>query len=40
MGNNIIHTGKRTIIAESHSIAELENFINLDFEEAVRKIHS
>lgn len=39
MRNNIINTGKRTIIAESHSIAELENFINEDFEQAVTKIY-
>jgi arabinose-5-phosphate isomerase len=39
MRNNIINTGKRTIIAESDSIAALENFINEDFEKAVTKIY-
>jgi arabinose-5-phosphate isomerase len=38
MSNNIINTGKRTIISESHSIIELEKFINADFEKAVTKI--
>lgn len=40
MGNHIIHTGKRTIIAESRSIAALEGFINADFEEAITQIYS
>ncbi|MGN6531661.1 MAG: KpsF/GutQ family sugar-phosphate isomerase [Ginsengibacter sp.] len=40
MGNNIIHTGKQTIKAECDSIAELENFINSDFEDAIQRIHS
>ncbi|MEO5907573.1 MAG: D-arabinose 5-phosphate isomerase, partial [Ginsengibacter sp.] len=39
MSNNIINTGKQTIISESHSIAELERFINADFEKAVSKIY-
>lgn len=38
MANNIISTGKKTIIAESHSVAALVNFINKDFEKAVSKI--
>ncbi len=38
MANNIISTGKKTIIAESHSVAALVNFINKDFEKAVLKI--
>ncbi len=38
MANNIISTGKQTIIAESHSVAALVNFINEDFEKAVTKI--
>ena len=38
MDNNIIHTGKRTIIAESHSVAALLDNINQDFEKAVLKI--
>ncbi len=40
MGNNIIHTGKQTIKAECNSIAELEHFINSDFEDAILRIHS
>ena len=39
MSNNIINTAKRTILSESQSIAELENFINQDFENAVTKIY-
>jgi arabinose-5-phosphate isomerase len=39
MSNKIINTGKQTIIAESRSIAELEKFINVDFEKAVTKIY-
>ena len=38
MANNIISTGKQTIIAESHSVAALVNYINEDFEKAVSKI--
>ena len=38
MANNIISTGKQTIIAESHSVAALVNYINGDFENAVSKI--
>jgi arabinose-5-phosphate isomerase len=38
MVNNILNTGKRTIIAESHSVAALLNYINEDFEKAVLKI--
>jgi arabinose-5-phosphate isomerase len=38
MANNIITTGKRTIIAESDSVAALVNYINKDFEKAVSKI--
>lgn len=38
MANNIISTGKQTIIAESHSVAALVNYINDDFEKAVSKI--
>ena len=38
MANNIISSGKRTIIAESNSVAALVNFINEDFEKAVTKI--
>ncbi|MEO6894002.1 MAG: KpsF/GutQ family sugar-phosphate isomerase [Ginsengibacter sp.] len=38
MTNNIISTGKQTIIAESHSVAALLNNINKDFEKAVLKI--
>lgn len=36
--NNIISTGKQTIIAESNSVAALVNYINEDFEKAVSKI--
>lgn len=38
MANNILSTGKQTIIAESHSVAALLNYINEDFEKAVLKI--
>ncbi len=38
MAINIINTGKQTIIAESHSVAGLVNYINEDFENAVSKI--
>lgn len=38
MTNNIISTGKQTIIAESHSVAALSNNINKDFEKAVLQI--
>ena len=38
MAINIINTGKQTIIAESHSVAGLVNYINEDFEKAVSKI--
>lgn len=38
MANNIISTGKQTIIAESHSVAKLVDYINEDFEKAVSKI--
>ncbi|MEO6705949.1 MAG: KpsF/GutQ family sugar-phosphate isomerase [Ginsengibacter sp.] len=38
MRNNIINTGKQTIIAESQSISELVEFINQDFEKAVNEI--
>ncbi|MDE3182750.1 MAG: KpsF/GutQ family sugar-phosphate isomerase [Bacteroidota bacterium] len=38
MANNIISTGRQTIIAESHSVAALVNYINGDFENAVSKI--
>lgn len=38
MVNNIINTGKQTIIAESHSVAALLNNINEDFEKAVLQI--
>jgi arabinose-5-phosphate isomerase len=39
MKNNIIDTGKRTIIAESYSIAGIEKFIDKDFEKAVTAIY-
>jgi len=39
MDKNIINTGKRTVIAESSSIAELQNYINTDFEKAVNQIY-
>ncbi len=38
MANNIISTGKQTILAESHSVAKLVDYINADFEKAVSKI--
>ena len=38
MSKNIINSGKQTIIAESHSVAALVNYINGDFENAVSKI--
>ncbi|MGN6248858.1 MAG: KpsF/GutQ family sugar-phosphate isomerase [Ginsengibacter sp.] len=38
MANSIITTGKRTIIAESNSVANLVNSINEDFEKAVSMI--
>ncbi len=38
MANNIISTGKQTIIAESHSVAALVNYINADFEKAISEI--
>lgn len=38
MSKNIINSGKQTIIAESHSVAALVNYINEDFEKAVSKI--
>jgi arabinose-5-phosphate isomerase len=38
MANNIISTGKQTIIAESNSVAALVNYINEDFEKAVSQI--
>lgn len=38
MANNIISTGKQTIIAESRSVAKLVDYINEDFEKAVSKI--
>ena len=34
MSNNIISTGKRTIKAESYSVAALIDSINIDFEKA------
>lgn len=40
MKNSIINTGKQTIIAESHSILEMADFINADFEKAVSTIFS
>jgi arabinose-5-phosphate isomerase len=39
MSNNIINTAKRTILSESQSIAKLENFIDQDFENTVKKIY-
>jgi arabinose-5-phosphate isomerase len=38
MENDIINTGKQTIISESHSIAALVNSIDEEFEKAVLKI--
>ncbi len=38
MKNNIINTGKQTIIAESHSVAALVDFIDQDFEKTILKI--
>ena len=40
MDNEIINTGKQTIISESQSIAALVNSIDKDFESAVLKIFS
>lgn len=40
MENDIINTGKQTIISESHSIAELVHNINTEFEKAVSVIFS
>jgi len=39
MANNIINTGKQTIIAESDSVAALLDSINENFEKAVLKIY-
>lgn len=39
MNPDILHTGKQTIIAEANSIAELEKFINSEFEESVKRIY-
>jgi len=38
MANNIINTGKQTIIAESDAVAALLDSINESFEKAVLKI--